>query len=80
MTSNCASCGTKGALFMRAGRPVCKTCFNKEDLSDYEQMIEKAIEQKYENIGMKNAGWKETPSGAMYYPDDDQPNIIHLSY
>jgi len=80
MPSTCSGCGSSEALFMRAGRPVCKPCFNAEDTSDYEQMIERAIEESYQRKGMKDAGWKETPDGTMYYPDDDNPNILHLSY
>ena len=59
---------------------MCKPCFDAEGTSKYEQMIEKIIEESYQRKGMKDAGWKETPDGVMYYPDDDNPNILHLSY
>ena len=49
-------------------------------LTEYGQMLENMIDKRAESIGMKNAGWKQTESGVFYYPDDDNPNIIHLSY
>ena len=52
----------------------------EDTLTEYEQMVEDMLDQKAERIGMMNAGWKQTESGVFYYPDDDNPNIIHLSY
>ena len=52
----------------------------EDTLTEYEQMVEKILDEKAERIGMINAGWKQTESGVFYYPDDDNPNIIHLSY
>jgi recombinational DNA repair protein (RecF pathway) len=52
----------------------------EETLTEYEQMLEDMIDKRAEIIGMKNAGWKQTESGVFYYPDDDNPDIIHLSY
>ena len=51
-----------------------------DEITKYEQMIEAILDAKAESVGMKNAGWKQTESGVFYYPDDDNPNIIHLSY
>jgi len=52
----------------------------EEVLTEYEQMIEKILDAKAERTGMLNAGWKQTQSGEFYYVDDDNPNILHLSY
>tara|TARA_X000001316_G_C890478_1_gene12405 strand:- start:77 stop:247 length:171 start_codon:yes stop_codon:yes gene_type:complete len=51
-----------------------------DEVAKYEQMIEEMLNAKAERTGMLNAGWKQTQSGEFYYPDDDNPNIIHLSY
>ena len=51
-----------------------------DEITKYEQMIEQILDARAESIGMKNAGWKPTESGVFYYPDDDNPKIIHLSY
>ena len=51
-----------------------------DELAKYEQMIEVMLDAKAERIGMLNAGWKQTQSGEFYYVDDDNPNIIHISY
>ena len=51
-----------------------------DEITKYEQMIEQILDAKAESVGMKNAGWKQTKSGVFYYPDDDNPKIIHLSY
>ena len=51
-----------------------------DEITKYEQMIEQILDARAESIGMKNAGWKQTESGVLYYPDDDNPKIIHLSY
>ena len=52
----------------------------EDTLTEYEQMVENTLDAKAERTGMLNAGWKQTESGEFYYPDDDNPNIIHLSY
>ena len=52
----------------------------EESLTEYEQMLEYMFDKRAERIGMKNAGWKQTESGVFYYPDDENPDIIHLSY
>ena len=51
-----------------------------DEVAKYEQMIEKMLDEKAEKIGMMNAGWRQTEGGVFYYPDDDNQNIIHLSY
>ena len=51
-----------------------------DEVSKYEQMIEQILDARAERIGMLGAGWKQTESGVFYYPDDDNQNIIHLSY
>jgi len=51
-----------------------------DDEMTYEQMIEMILDARAERTGMINAGWKQTESGQFYYPDDDNPNVIYLSY
>ena len=51
-----------------------------DELTKYEQMIEQILDANAERTGMLRAGWKQTENGVFYYPDDDIPNIIHLSY
>ena len=51
-----------------------------DEITKYEHMIEQILDARAESVGMKNAGWKQTESGVFYYPDDDNPKIIHLSY
>ena len=51
-----------------------------DEITKYEQMIEQILDARSERIGMTNAGWKQTDSGVFYYPDDDNPDIIHLGY
>ena len=51
-----------------------------DNVAKYAQMIEEMLDKEAEKIGMMNAGWRQTESGAFYYQDDDDPKIIHLSY
>jgi hypothetical protein len=51
-----------------------------DELTKYEQMIEQILDANAERTGMLRAGWKQTENGVFYYPDEDNQNIIHLSY
>jgi len=92
MNNKCCGCENviTGTVIQRdSGIIMCEKCNDlariylddgEELLTEYGQMLENMIDKRAESIGMKNAGWKQTESGVFYYPDDDNPKIIHLSY
>ena len=73
---NCSECGDHRGEILLGEKTVCATCFDNMTKDKYEMLIDHA----HERMGMLNAGWRETQNGAFYYPDDDNPKIIHLSY
>jgi len=92
INNKCCGCENviTGTVIQRdSGITMCEKCNDlartylddgEELLTEYEQMLENMIDKRAESIGMKNAGWKQTESGVFYYPDDDNPDIIHLGY
>lgn len=69
---NCSECGELRGDILMGDKTLCGICFDS--------MYEKMVDEEYQRRGMINAGWRETKSGVLYYPDDDSPNVIHLSY